>query len=62
MTETIVVNALRIIAAAAPGVLAAITGKESDELAIEAARAEVAKINPRPAGSALDAYADRVLK
>jgi ribosomal protein L16/L10AE len=43
----IVVAALGIVAAVAPGVLAAIAGKESDAEAIEAARQLAAKIPSR---------------
>lgn len=60
MTEKIVINALAIIAAAAPGLLALITNSDTDAAAIEKARAEVNKVNPRPAGSVLDDYQDKV--
>lgn len=45
-----------LVAQAAPGLLAAITGKSSDLDAIEAAREAVRAIPTRPAGSALDAH------
>ena len=60
MIEEIVIRALGIVVASAPGLLAALTGRQTDEEAIDAARAEVAKIEARPAGSALDEYEKRV--
>jgi hypothetical protein len=47
MVEAIVVSALGIVAAIAPGVLAQLSGKQSDEEAIEAARALASKIPDR---------------
>jgi type II secretory pathway pseudopilin PulG len=47
MVESIVVAALGIVAAVAPGVLAQLTGKQSDEEAIEAARALATQIPVR---------------
>lgn len=60
MTEEIVIRALGIVAASAPGLLATLMGKATDAEAIEAARVEVAKVEGRPAGKALDAYEARV--
>lgn len=60
MIEDIVIKALGIIVTAAPGFLAIFTSKRSDAEALDHARAELAKINPRPAGSALDAYESKV--
>lgn len=47
---------LALVAQAAPGLLATITGKETDEEAIAAARAAVAAIPSSPAASAFDRH------
>jgi hypothetical protein len=51
---SLVVALLGIVAAVAPGVLAAITGKPTDEAAIAAASASVRAIRRSPAASAID--------
>lgn len=55
-----IIVALKLIATAAPGFLAAFSGKRTDDEALEHARAELGKINPRPAGSALDEYEKKI--
>lgn len=53
----IALSLLELVARAAPGLLAMITGKASDADAITAARAAVAAIPSQPVTDALDAHA-----
>lgn len=52
----IALSLLSLVAQAAPGLLATITGKANDAEAIAAARAAVAAIPSQPITSALDAH------
>lgn len=51
MIEMIVVKALEVVAAAAPGLLAALTSRQSDEEAIAAARELAEALPVREAGA-----------
>jgi hypothetical protein len=57
---TIVVQLLGIVAAVAPGVLAALSGQRSDADALEHAEQAVRRLHPRPAATAIDRVAEEL--
>lgn len=52
----IAISLLELAAKALPGLLAIVSGTQSDEEALDKARESVRGIPSRPAGDALDAY------
>lgn len=58
--EEIVVSSLRVLAGAAPGVLALITRTRTDDEAIEAARAALGALRQGPAAAGLDRRAREI--
>ena len=57
--EQLILGLLAAVVQAAPGFLALLTGKQTDEEAMEHARASVAKLKAHPVRTALDEYEAR---